>query len=763
MNPSNIFQRLAGRNSARLAEVEIVRPYVDSEFYFARNPDVAATNSDAAQHYHLYGWKEGRDPSADFSTRKYLSSHPELLVSQTDPLLHYASSVDAQRHTSDEAAEERRRDAETLRPHFDAGYYLERNPDVAEAGADPLLHFVQHGWREGRDPNPEFSVADYLAAHEDVAESGGNPFLHYIRHGKAEGRVLRRELPEETNLSSVSEPSAAEPSPAEPAPPEAGPIGSMEDIRPHFDVQYYLVHNEDVRESGIDPVAHYWGSGWLEGRDPTPEFSTRHYLETNPDISGQPRPINPFWHYVIAGRNEGRTPQHPGGYRVEQLRHTKPLEQSVADWIRRTEPGDLLDQAEIEALIAAERPEADGKLVVALGHDNYQRVSGGVQFCINHEEQITRERGGSYLNVHPWQPLPRLAHATDNPDPIMVMVLDGNQIGLAHMSALIGAIRALTTRLGQVRVVVHHLLGHLPEQVCELVEATGSSDCWYWLHDYFAICPGVTLRRNGVSYCGAPPVTSNACTLCRFGAERVTHLERMQSFFDRLNVHVVAPSSVALDLFDARADFTTASETVLPHMLLTNIPRDAKGSEDVPSDESGDPDDDRVITVGFLGTPAAHKGWHVFERLMSQLRRNPSYRFVFFGTATPSMLWGTRTPVHVTAADPNAMIDAVAAENCDLVLHWATWPETFSLSTYEAYAGGAWVLTNRISGNVAATVRATERGEVFATQDDLIAFFEDGRAEAMAEALRAERATNKVEHQLSQMIYDIWDAEEATA
>jgi hypothetical protein len=33
---------------------------------------------------------------------------------------------------------------------FDPDSYLEKNPDVAESGDDPLLHFVCHGLREGR-------------------------------------------------------------------------------------------------------------------------------------------------------------------------------------------------------------------------------------------------------------------------------------------------------------------------------------------------------------------------------------------------------------------------------------------------------------------------------------------------------------------------------------------------------------------------------------------------------------------------------------
>src|SRR5207248_460577 len=37
---------------------------------------------------------------------------------------------------------------------FDADSYLLQYPDVAEAGLNPLMHYVEHGSREGRRPPP---------------------------------------------------------------------------------------------------------------------------------------------------------------------------------------------------------------------------------------------------------------------------------------------------------------------------------------------------------------------------------------------------------------------------------------------------------------------------------------------------------------------------------------------------------------------------------------------------------------------------------
>ena len=48
-------------------------PLVDDLFYYARNHDVWTAHVDAEQHYAQFGWHEGRDPNAFFSTSSYLS------------------------------------------------------------------------------------------------------------------------------------------------------------------------------------------------------------------------------------------------------------------------------------------------------------------------------------------------------------------------------------------------------------------------------------------------------------------------------------------------------------------------------------------------------------------------------------------------------------------------------------------------------------------------------------------------------------------
>ncbi|HKY39096.1 MAG TPA: hypothetical protein VJN18_24325 [Polyangiaceae bacterium] len=93
-----------------------------------------------------------------------------------------------------------RTERENLRRHiellaasglFDRNWYLAAYPDVARAGGiDPAQHYLRYGADEGRDPGPRFSTRKYLKRYPDVARAGMNPLLHYLEFGLDEQRAI---------------------------------------------------------------------------------------------------------------------------------------------------------------------------------------------------------------------------------------------------------------------------------------------------------------------------------------------------------------------------------------------------------------------------------------------------------------------------------------------------------------------------------------------------------------------------------------------
>ena len=71
-----------------------------------------------------------------------------------------------------------------------------------------------------------------------------------------------------------------------------------------FDPQWYLEHNPDIAQSGLNPVYHYLVYGGLEGRAPGPNFDSGWYMEKYEDVRSFKQ--NPLVHYLRYGQAEQR-------------------------------------------------------------------------------------------------------------------------------------------------------------------------------------------------------------------------------------------------------------------------------------------------------------------------------------------------------------------------------------------------------------------------------------------------------------------------
>ena len=71
---------------------------------------------------------------------------------------------------------------------FDFTYYYNNYPDIANSGANGIIHYVQYGALEGRNPSNNFNTKIYLYKYSDVRQSKINPLFHYIKYGISEHR-----------------------------------------------------------------------------------------------------------------------------------------------------------------------------------------------------------------------------------------------------------------------------------------------------------------------------------------------------------------------------------------------------------------------------------------------------------------------------------------------------------------------------------------------------------------------------------------------
>jgi len=176
----------------------------------------------------------------------------------------------------------------------------------ADAGVDPVLHYVRKGAGEGCRVHPLFDEAWYAAQHPEVVASGHVPLLHYLREGERRGSSPNplfdpgyyRER--QTDLQGIPTSLLA----------HYAVYGGREGRQPHplFDGQWYTDRHPAVAASGLNPLAHYLQEGLAAGFDPHPLFDSSWYTAQYPEVAASGLP--PLLHYLQVGAAAGLDP-HP--------------------------------------------------------------------------------------------------------------------------------------------------------------------------------------------------------------------------------------------------------------------------------------------------------------------------------------------------------------------------------------------------------------------------------------------------------------------
>ena len=796
-----LAQRLGFVSDAAKNTRRIVAAAFDGEHYRGQNPGVDGPDADLVDHFCKVGWKEGYDPSPDFSVRAYLAANPDVAEAGVNPFAHYLTLGQPEgRALSPEAAPAEVSEVENIeviREAFDPGYYLETYKDVANSGMDPLDHFWFVGWKEGRQPNATFSTKAYLAANPDVTEAGVNPFAHYIVAGRAEKRPQR---PQGTWGGW----------------PSGEAVAGMAAIRDAFDPDYYLSTYPDIAEADVDPLEHFWFVGWKEGRDPNADFSIEGYLTANPDVAKAE--VNAFWHYVVAGRAEGRTQKLSSTPAIMEIVRSEfdsdfyleqnpdvleadldPLEHFCSTgWKEGRDPN---EDFSISTYLSSNPDVSESVnpfwhfLEYGRSEGRHISLSGRVsllQKVVSLEEKVeawraNRELPADLLTAD--EILGPLRRAIDTESKRLVLSLGhddyltssggvqncitweersarDNGIAYLNMSPCIPLPRLahpaedpdlpIVLNLDGKRIGVANM-----NTLRDAIGALGEGECDIDVVVHHLLGHEISQVSDLIRSCGTDQVflwLHDFFSLCPSYA-----LQRNDVVFcgaPKLGSNACsvclygAERHAHLQKFDAffkefavhviapskfAMEFWT-SRCKYPHASLSvRAHLDLKFLRRKKADPALEPSKDTVIA--FVGYPGYHKGWPDFRRIYRRFGKpeGSGYRFVYLGS-TPIALKGLdRRSIEVTQEDPDAMTRALEEEKVDLLLHWASCAETFSFSTYEALSAGAYVVTNPNSGNVAMTVRDTARGVVLEDTEDLDRFLQDGRAHDLAQKARAAR------------------------
>lgn len=280
--------------------------FFNREWYKERYPDIRITNTDEVLHYLVHGYKEGRDPSRNFSTIKYSSLHKDVADDDVNPLVHYLKHgreegrkiepsiveyVSEVIKTQVEAKPELNRiefqakrttvvlnqkniedvlktgDYEKIKTSglFDNSWYLKQVPELSHTDIDPVVHYLIAGHLDGINPNPLFDTFWYYQNYPDVKQSNTNALAHYVGQGGMENR----------------------------------------DPHPLFRMEWFYEYNKDLKFDGINPLMHYCRQGFGEGRKVHPLFDEQFYCR---QTGLNPKETNLLAHYISEGWTENKNP-----------------------------------------------------------------------------------------------------------------------------------------------------------------------------------------------------------------------------------------------------------------------------------------------------------------------------------------------------------------------------------------------------------------------------------------------------------------------
>ncbi|MBF0877895.1 hypothetical protein HKD21_13770 [Gluconobacter cerevisiae] len=703
----------------------------DACWYLETYPDVRDAGIDPLEHYMTVGWREGRNPSPAFDTQFYLHANPDVVKADLNPLEHFVGTGQAEGRgplshvataaVSSTAASSLARSlsttqAEQLKALFDEDYYRSRYPGSVWSDEDAFAHFMTVGWHCGYNPSEAFDTQFYLDSNPDVGSAELNPLEHYVMSGRAEGRpAAPNEMAHEISVA-----------PDKRDLHEEMLLSGMEVVAEDFDVRFYRRRNPDIKGTDDDLFRHFMTIGWKEGRDPSGRFDVAYYLWANPDVAAAE--INPLLHYRLHSATEIRRRLQPHAMERAVLRRCQAVQDRKPFWELQASDK-AVDEWYLTSFLAQDRKNYGRKtgLIVSISHDDYRNVPGGVQNCVRDEAAAFASHGWAYLHLFPARALSTLAplHIGE-----FVVSLNDQRIGRVTVDTLLKVLAVQKGHYAHRNLIIHHLLGVMPECVPVIAQEMQAEKSLFWLHDFFTICPSYALMRNDIAFCDAPAPTSPACGICAYGEERQTHLPRIKAMFEALRPEVIAPSHYTLAFWQKKTNLAVSKASVQEHAFITDqVTLDTIVSQ--------------PLKIGFVGTPVFYKGWDIYRKLAAHFLNDSRYEFFYLGSTAQDEVNITSLHATVTHDDRNAMQTCIRDNRIDVIVNWSLYPETFCFTAYEALAAGTFLIAPKGSGNVEDLLKSSRQkiGHVAADETELMSLFEKGKVKSLLENSRRTAGT----------------------
>jgi FMN phosphatase YigB (HAD superfamily) len=182
-------------------------PCFDTQHYLKANEDVRALNIHPFLHFVIFGYREDRYTSENFSLTDYRRLHPDIAFDEINPLKHFTQNYGQTIPDNFELAMvipdiatipyESNQDDEYLLDQaqrvglFDFDWYKEIHGEHLTTPLQAFRDYLHKSRFAQVNPSPAFDNETYHRMYSDVYHAQMSPLTHYLLCGETEGRAYQ--------------------------------------------------------------------------------------------------------------------------------------------------------------------------------------------------------------------------------------------------------------------------------------------------------------------------------------------------------------------------------------------------------------------------------------------------------------------------------------------------------------------------------------------------------------------------------------------
>ncbi|MFC1788722.1 hypothetical protein ACFLZE_02260 [Thermodesulfobacteriota bacterium] len=351
--------------------------------------------------------------------------------------------------------------------------------------------------------------------------------------------------------------------------------------------------------------------------------------------------------------------------------------------------------------------------ILSFSHSDYLVAVGGTEKVMHEEQAEYWKNEISYVQIHAC--LPREEEWQKGYINQLVCInVDSTPVG--HFTMLqLGLIIEFLQKTGRINLIalqIHHLMYLSVSAIQFLLNTIQVPKICVFIHCYYTVCPLINL---GEVFC------EGICTGCEHEEIRSRHYSIIKKFFNRINAEFIAPSHVAAKIWCKSFPEHAERTRVIPHLVARNA------RVEVRTETCGK----RLASanyrprIAYVGYENFHKGLNTWWRLVANSDLKDKYQFFHLGAFSIRMPNVTYALVSFLETGLDSMKNALIEHKIDIAFLWSVCPETYSFTLHEAFAANCFVLTNGISGNIAAQIRETGRGIICRNEPDMLHLLND--------------------------------------